>query len=68
MTRIKTKVRAHNGEHAEKEEDSSIAGRIVNWHNNSENQSRGSQKNGNKSKWRPNSTTLGHILKRLLTM
>ena len=68
LTRIKSKVRAHNGEHAEKEEDSSIAGGIVNWNNNSGNKSRGSQKIGNKSKWRPNSTTDGHTLKRFLTM
>ena len=39
MAKVKTQVTADAGEVVEKEEHSSIAGRIVIWYNHSENQS-----------------------------
>jgi hypothetical protein len=45
MAKIKTQVIAHVGEDVEKEEYSSIAGRIASWYNYSGNQSGGSSEN-----------------------
>jgi hypothetical protein len=44
MAKIKTQATVHSGENVEKEEHSSTAGRIANWHNHSGNQSGGFSK------------------------
>ena len=46
MAKIKTQATADAGKNLEKEEDSSIAGRIASWYNHSENQLGVTQKIG----------------------
>jgi hypothetical protein len=68
MAKFISQVTTHVEEDVVKEEHSSIAGRIANWFNHSENQSRGSSENWKYIYLKTCYTTLGNITKRCPTM